>query len=414
MSLRKYLRKNLLLLSIPHLFIYLMIYIAIIQLSSISDFNSVRCSDKSKLEENILLGHTSLEINTEGLVFSGFEYYENDKLAGKYYLYMTDQKIYLVLVREKNSFFDFFKGVDRKTTIPETIKIKVVKDENTVSYVMHRYAKEMGKDQNVFDGYFSSCILDEVAFPENAIFILVLAKYATLALMLITLVYMLLALINPLLNFMSKDIKQIAKIRNMNKKDVFNEIDDEVRNGLIFARDDFYITKNYALSISASKIEIIYIDNIKNLSITDVFVKKFLKKKIRMGRLAGTDQQSFYFQHDFYDVDDARDAVYYMQNPDESDFIEEEYNIEDDKDIADETYVRDSDVKNKGDSDFPEADPERFKEESDFAEADPERFKEGSDFAEADHKRFRGYSVRDKAADEVVDVGGDEKNAGDN
>lgn len=330
MTFKRIIRENLINIILPQLIILGSLLAAIFMLQGLPEFNSVACENGKDLKSAYERGVANINVPIDMLSFAGFKYSVDGKESGKYYFYMSEDKVYLFLVKNESNLYEKIRGRDREKGTGGRVNLRVDNDKNTVDYILHSYADSMKRNASEMESFFCPVIFNEYKYPAMAIIIVKAFKYICMLLLLILFLYGLLAYIFPRLSIQARDVYEIGKIRGKKGREIYDELEDESLNKAKFYSNGFLVTANYAVSISLSKIKIIYLDNLKNTIVSNVIVKKFPNRRIKKYRLTGTDEKRFYFQHDFDEYEEAEDAAYYIKYDDKEDLseIEEEKEIE--------------------------------------------------------------------------------------
>lgn len=313
MTFKKILRENIVNILLPQFIILISILAAVFMLLGLPDFKSVECNNGDDLKAAYESGTANVSVPLDMLTFAGFRYSVDGKESGKYYFFMSNDKVYLFLVKNESNIYEKIRGRDREKGCLERVNLKVDNDKNTVDFILHSYADSMERNASEMESFFCPVIFNEYKYPAMAIIIIKSFKYICMILFLILLIYGTLAFFFPRFNIQARDVYEIGKIRGIKGKEIYKELEDETLNQLKFNSDGFLVTTNYAISVSLSKIKIIYLDNLKNTIVSNVIIKKFPRRRIKKYRLTGTDEKNLYFQHDFDELEDAEDAAYYIR-----------------------------------------------------------------------------------------------------
>ncbi len=337
MTFKKILRENLINILLPQFIILGAILTALYMMLDLPDFSIVPCNNGTDLKNAYERGSSNISLPMDMLTFAGFQYAVDGKKSGKYYYYMSEDKVYLFLVKDESNIYEKIRGRDRQKGCLERVNLKVDNDKNTVDFILHSYADSMKRNASELEGFFCPVIFNEYKYPAMAIVIIKSFKYICILLLIILVIYFVIAFLFPRFNIQARDVYEIGKLRGKRGREIFAELEEESVNQAKFYSNDFLVTANYAVSRSLSKIKIIYLDNLKNTIVSNVIIKKFPRRRLKKYRLTGTDEKNFYFQHDFDELEDAEDAAYYIKYED----IDEDV-IEDDTDSDIENNIEDN------------------------------------------------------------------------
>ena len=243
---RKILFRNLIFMMIPILVIEVFILFSAMQLSILDDY---KCYNLTEIKSAPLF-YLEQRLNVsvalpENLKDAGFDHVRNGKKAGSYYYQYNNSSIHLYILSEET--VSKLKAGEN----PGTIYVRLIEDSATARYVENEYSKEIGMDDTMLSNYVDNIIFSEIDYPAMKILILSYVKFICIFLIGFTLLYSVLAMIYPSLNFSFKN-KGMFKSR----MDLIEILDKELESSDVERKGNTYITDNYTIKAYISRIDI--------------------------------------------------------------------------------------------------------------------------------------------------------------
>lgn len=181
------------------------------------------------------------------LLPAGFDEMSEGEKLGSYYYLFEGETIRIFILKDKTY-------EQLKKTGSVTIYGKLEEDVTKSKYIEQSYAETVGKGSDVFTGSVQTIMINELKFPYRRILILNIAKKAVPGLIIVTILYMMIALIRPELIFginrigIKKSKKKLIKILNKEMEDI------EEQEGHVYATEH-YVIEAYVSHIDIQKNE---------------------------------------------------------------------------------------------------------------------------------------------------------------
>ncbi len=297
LTIRKIFLKNSIGVLIP-LIIYFIIMFGILQLFPITYkimcYNVETIGDIERCEEK---GNTKLELSHGELTYTGYDYYENDKLVGAYYIGEINEDGVFFLVKTNNPIPTIESGV---------IRCKILSNSSSYDGLVGQIEKDYGS-VNLENNFYKS-ILSEVDYPyiETALAFAVI--YFPMASAVFLTVMCIIWLRIPESHPLSRQLLHFGT----DKRGVIEELDSQMNYGLLLKTKHFIVTKEYLIVTTWYNTEIVKADFVKYIS-KHIIVKRNTKEK-RKNRCVITlsNPEKMYFEHIFKDereVDEMLDIL---------------------------------------------------------------------------------------------------------
>ena len=234
------LNRNIIMMMLPLIVILLMFLMVGYKLSMLSEYSIYHVDKIDSIEQlhnngikNISISLKDMEIN-----YAGFDYEVNDKVLGKYYYYYHGNEIHLLVLED---------GYDKN----DTINARISEDKVTANYVQSRLAETFNVKNENLDGFIKPYIVNQIEFPAMKILGIDYMKKIAIALIVICVLYMILAMIIPELNFETKPLREMGSVRA-----VIKELDEEMKNAERSEDGNEYTTPNYHITAMISYISV--------------------------------------------------------------------------------------------------------------------------------------------------------------
>lgn len=330
----KMLVRNLILMAIPLALIISAAFLSVSHMRKMDDAKVYDMEDIGAAEEFYTLGKVNVRLRISDLVYSGFDYISKDKKLGSYFYSFNNGRISLYLL--DNDMSERVREAAEGTAF--TVKFRIVKDELTAGYIVSEYAETLGLMEHT-DGEASSIyVLDQLRFPEMWIRILKIVYYALIASLIMLGLYILIAFYRPQILKQARELKRFGSV-----KSVVADLDYEMKNKLLYQSDNIFVTDSYLIVAYVSRIDVVYLDDVKYMSKHEELKKNRLfggKKKTY--RLTLSNVEKMYFEMFIDDEQTIDDVAYYIQGEEEEKIYEtdsrDEDEVSEEYDEASEDY----------------------------------------------------------------------------
>ena len=299
---RRLLTRNLIMMMIPPAVILGAVFFVSFSLMQQSDNLVYEFKDSAGAELYYQSGYHNVQMEPEGLLFSGFDVKSGDHILGKYYYRLRDGKMEFFILSDKTA-RDIGNG-----SISGKKRFTIIKDGATAEYIIGKYAESMNLPEKSIDGIESEYIFSEIDFPYMRIILIHLIYRISIVLLALLLLYTIFAAIFPKLNFETRDLRRFGKT-----KDVINDIDNEMTENILYKWDNIYITDNYYLAIYISHIDVIKLDEIRYLTKHRETITRFPGRKETVYRLTASNVNKMYYEIDFPNEDVIDRVVSYIR-----------------------------------------------------------------------------------------------------
>ena len=290
---RKILSRNLILVMLPLAVALAAVFFTFFQMSHQSDYLVYDYKDGSDPEVYYVSGYRNVAADMSGLKFSGFEVKDRDIVSGKYYYRYKDGKLEFFLLSNKTA-----SMVDKGQEIQGKKRFTIIKDESDIEYMIGNYIESYDLQKKSFEGIGSPYIFSEIDFPYAKLLVVRIAYRVLLVLVVLMVLYMILALLFPRLNFETRGLGRFGKV-----KDVIKDIDEELEERLLYKWDNIYITDNYYLALYTSRIDVIKLDEIRYMTKHREERKRFPFRKEVVYTLTASNTSKMYYEIDFPNED---------------------------------------------------------------------------------------------------------------
>ena len=320
----KMLVRNLILMAIPLALIISAAFLSVSHMRKMDDAKVYNMEDLSEAEEFYTLGKVNVKLRISDLIYSGFDYYSDDKKLGSYYYIFRDGKISLFLL--DNNMSERIKEAGEGTAF--TVKFRIVRDELTAAHIISEYTESLGLKEQTEGEASSVYLLDQLRFPEMWIKMLEVFYYILIAAMVLLGLYLIVAFYRPQILKQARVLKRFGNVKR-----VVADLDYEMKKRLLYQSDNIFVTDSYLIVAYVSRIDVVYLDDVKYMSKHEELKRSRLfggKKKTY--RLTLSNVEKMYFEMFIDDEKTIDEVAYYIQgeivNSKEEETPEEEYTEE--------------------------------------------------------------------------------------
>lgn len=242
---KRLVRRNLVALMIPVIIIELMVLYMSMQLSLLDEYRCYKVSDLSSVGILYKEGEQNITFDYSGDIHpAGFDYVRDGEVVGSYYYSFHGNGIQLFVLND-----DTYKSISSGEKV--TINARLMQDEAVTGYVLSEYAKSVELSEDVFDGYVDETIINEVDYPAFKVKIVDIVQIASIALLIVSLLYAIAAFINPVLSLGFKNRGLFSS-----RKELIETLNNELENRLDHKERFLYITEEYVIRAYISHIYI--------------------------------------------------------------------------------------------------------------------------------------------------------------
>lgn len=253
----------------------------------------------SSLEELGMSGVTNVRIKADNLYYTGFDYYVDGRHEGSYYYVMDEESLSFILISTKNPVMHL-ESVD--------VKGKLIKDSVSTEHILNRLSADLGMDSDKLAAYCSGYVVSEPDYPVAFISMIYVFFYAPVVICILIIAYTVLVRVNPL---MHSQARQLAAYGEPGA--IIDELDLQLRNKLIYRKNNIYITEDYMIVSYLTKTDVIKLDYIKYLSKNLVEREHGMHKREHIYRLTMSNPEKLFYEVDFTSETLIDDVVRYIR-----------------------------------------------------------------------------------------------------
>ena len=325
----KMLVRNLILMAIPLAVILLALLLTISHVRKMDDAKVYDMEDISDAEEFYELGKVNVRLRISDLIYSGFDYYAGKEKLGSYFYSFRDGRISFYLV--DNDMAERLRESAQGTAF--TVKFRIVRDELTSGHIVSEYIKTLGLEDDKSSEAATPYIMDQLKFPAMWIKMLGVFHCIIVASLICLGSYILIAFYRPQIVRQARVLKRFGNV-----KSVVADLDYEMKNKLLYQSDNIFVTDSYLIVAYVSRIDVVYLDDVKYMS------KHQERKKTRLFggkkktyRLTLSNVEKMYFEMFIDDEQTIDDVAYYIRGEEEDKTYEtDDKEDEDDEDDSDD------------------------------------------------------------------------------
>ncbi len=234
------LNRNIIMMMLPLIIILIMFLMVGYKLSMLSEYSIYDVDQIDSVEQlhnngikNISISLKDMEIN-----YAGFDYEVNDKVLGKYYYYYHGNEVHLLVLED---------GFNKDGKI----NARIQEDKVTANYIQSSLAETFNVKNENLDGFIKPYIINQIEFPAMKIKGIDYMKKIAVVLIAISILYIILAMIRPELNFETKELREMGDVRALIK-----ELDEEMKEAERSEDGNEYTTPNYHIIAMISYIKV--------------------------------------------------------------------------------------------------------------------------------------------------------------
>lgn len=296
---RRFLVKNTLAMALPML---VLLCVLVVLLSRIPISNRIKDNDiqptetlYDELDRLYKAGDTNVVYNATDLRYSGYNYMIDGQIKAAYYYNIDKEGINFFLIKTSNP----------KEHIDEVLyKGQIVKDSILVEHILSNYSEMSDVNINILEGYVNPYIISEPDYPYVYIILVYVIVWLPMFIGLLIVSYTLLIFIIPSLHPQSRRLSIYGR-----PSEVIAQIDDELKDNLLFHKGNIYITNNYMIVNYITRTDVIKLDLVKYLSKNLVENNSHLNGGRDIYRLTFSNPEKLFFEVDCTSEDLADEIV---------------------------------------------------------------------------------------------------------
>lgn len=295
--------KNTLAVAIPALAVFVVLVFMFLRYPILERISSQNIDNAVNLNETLSAlykNHTgNVTYQVDNLRYTGLDYYVDGKLKGAYYYYMADGNLVFFLLRTDKP----------EASIGKRVKGTIVRDNVSADYIINQLSVEAGLSDDLFKNYTSEYIISELDYPYLFIFMVYLLFLTPIIICAIILGYTMCVWANPAMHPQSRQLSAYGT-----PKAVIAELNNQLRNSLIYKSKNIYITMEYMVVSYLTKTDVVRLDAIKYLSKDMVEKKKGIGKKREVFRLTMANPDKIYYEVDFANEEITDIVIEYIKD----------------------------------------------------------------------------------------------------
>lgn len=295
--------KNTLAIAIPAVAVFLVLIFMFLKYPV---FEKVKCNNideaadiNATLDTLYREGTTNVEYNANGIKYTGIDYIVDGKHKGSYYYSIEDKNVQIFLIKTDSPVHE----------LNETIKGAIIKDEISTNYIVSQMMDKTDIEPGLLKNYISNYVISEVDYPHVFIAMVYILFMVPILICAAILGYTVLVWINPAIHAESRQLEVYGDPR-----EVIYELDNQLKNSLIYKTGHIYITGEYMLVSYLTRTDVIRLDLIKYLSKNEVDVKRGIAGTSIVYRLTMSNPDKMFYEVDFNDEEIIDTIIEYIKD----------------------------------------------------------------------------------------------------
>lgn len=301
--------RNTIMLLVPPVAAIFMAVLVAFRMSDLREYNTYRLDSLANLEAYINNYMLNVSFDTTGIKPAGYDYTVSGKKQGEYYYIYQDDQIYLFALK--------FSGIEKLKRGENLLNFRITTDAEVSETVMEDLAESFGTNESNLTGFINPVILNEFEYPYLKIIVMQGMLYGGTVMFAVLFIYMILVIIFPSLSSDAKRLSQYGK-----RKDVIKEINEELKDKLLYHAEDAYVTEGFLITYLGNGIQVVKLDDVKYLS-KHVEEKKGFFTTRKIYKLAASNVDKLYYEHEFMEEEVIDNIIYYIRREDLVDETEE-------------------------------------------------------------------------------------------
>lgn len=295
--------KNTLAIAIPAVAVFLVLIFMFLKYPV---FEKVKCNTideaadiSATLDTLYMEGTTNVEYKANGIKYTGIDYIVDGKHKGSYYYSIEDKNVQIFLIKTDNPVHE----------LNETIKGAIIKDEISTNYIVSQMMEKTDIEPGLLKNYISNYVISEVDYPHVFIAMVYILFLVPILICAAILGYTVIVWINPAIHAESRQLEVYGDPR-----EVIYELDNQLKNSLIYKTGHIYITGEYMLVSYLTRTDVIRLDLIKYLSKNEVDVKRGIAGTSIVYRLTMSNPDKMFYEVDFNDEEIIDTIIEYIKD----------------------------------------------------------------------------------------------------
>ena len=225
----------------------------------------------------------NVTVNPLQLKYTGYNYYEDERLTGAYYYSFMENTCVFFLIKTKNP---------EPVIENVTVRGKMLKDSATAEAMKNGFSQELGLDYNDFNTFVNPILISEPDYPYLEIIlmwiVLILPSVGACVIIVSSIVWM----INPERHPATRQLSEIG-----DRRLVYEEVQSQFKNRMLQHNYNYYVTEDYLIISRWMTTDFIRIDFIRYIS-KHVIQKMHGKRQVY--RLTMSNPEKMFYERDFY------------------------------------------------------------------------------------------------------------------
>ena len=256
---RKFITRNIIALTIPILIIEFFVLIIVINLSVLDKYSGydISYTDVAELENELDKLYAEGKVNVRftcpgDMESAGYDYkLKNGKKGLCYYSYLGDS-LRLYILSEKT--VDMINKGENPT-----VSVRLEQNISDSKDIMKDFEEQLSLKAGTMDGYVKPIYANELNYPGLRLDILYYTKYAAILLMVISLLYMFIAVIFPSFNVC---YKIVGSKQGYSRKELIQLVNKELDSSEVLDFENgYYQTEHFLVSVYVSYTKLKIIEN---------------------------------------------------------------------------------------------------------------------------------------------------------
>lgn len=242
-------------------------------------------------------GNTNVEVETDNLIYAGFNYYVNGEIKGAYYYQLNQDRIMFYIVETNNPEMQLDKI---------RIRARVIKDNVSTEYILTQLMTDAGFDRGFADDYYSEYVISECDYPKNYITMLYILLAAPIVIGVCIVIYTVIVWLNPVIHGQARQLRNYGDIHS-----IIEELNLQMLNHMVYKINNIYITEDYLIVSYLVRTDVIKLDQIKELEKTEIEKHTFMKKQ-KLYKLAFYNKNKTEYEIKLYNEETLNDIIDYI------------------------------------------------------------------------------------------------------
>ncbi len=278
-----YLLKNTIAFIVPALLVFTVLMGLISHFNIMDRFTFKQLINTEIPESSAINKSDNVKIHIDHAEYMGYDYYLDNKKAGRYYYTFIDGKCIVMLINSKE---DVISDYDIKGVIKE--------DTTLYRYLLNQCANDMDMNIEQLEQITYDYVISEVDYPENFYNMVQLFIALLIVMMLFHILQGIYWLIFPWKTPSVKSINGVA-----NGKLVIHDLNKQLRDKILLEQKDIIVTEKYIIAPSLLHTDVILIDHIEVLSKHMERKKHLLFRNRDVYKLIISDSEDMFYEQEF-------------------------------------------------------------------------------------------------------------------